>query len=75
MASASALTGFAPARSQSPLPLLKRLINAMVASRIDAVERELRLHEPSLRALAEGRGQSYPIRLDRTALLPFTPSS
>ena len=50
---------------------VKRLINALVASSIDAVRRELRLYEPRLRAAAEARGETFSVRFDRAELLPF----
>lgn len=48
----------------------KRLVNAIAASRIDPVERELRRHEPRLGA---GRGEAFTMRFDRAELLPFHP--
>lgn len=71
MASAFALTASDRPGSNSFSRFLKRLVNALAASRIDAVRRELSLHEPRLRAAAEARGETFSLRFDKTELLPF----
>ncbi len=71
MASAFALTASDRSEARPISRFFKRLANAIVASRIDAVERELRRLEPRLRAAAEARGETFAIRLDRAELLPF----
>lgn len=70
---ASALVLPASDRSEAPSlsRFLKRVVNALALSRINAVERELRLHEPRLRKAAEARGESFSFHFDRAALLPF----
>lgn len=71
MASAFALTASDRPESKPLSRLLKRLVNALAASRIDAVRRELSLHEPRLRAAAEARGETFSLRFDKAELLPF----
>lgn len=71
MASAFALTASDRSEYKPLNRFVKRLVNGLAASRIDAVRRELRLHEPRLRAAAEARGETFSIRFDATELLPF----
>ena len=73
MASAFALTASDRPEYKPLNRFVKRLVNALVASRVDAVRRELRLHEPRLRRAAEARGETFSIRLDTAELLPFKP--
>jgi hypothetical protein len=71
MASALALTASVRSEPKSFTRFLKRLVNALAASRIDAVRRELSFHEPRLRAAAEARGETFSLRFDKAELLPF----
>jgi len=71
MASAFALTASDRPEPKSFSRFFKRLLNALAASRIEAVKRELRCHEPRLRAAAEARGESFSLRFDSAELLPF----
>jgi hypothetical protein len=71
MASALAIPASQRSEYKPFVHFFKRLINALAASRIDAVRREMRFHEPRLRAAAEARGETFSIRFDKAELLPF----
>jgi hypothetical protein len=49
----------------------KRLVNALVASRVDAAERVLRRHRGFLHETALIAGEYRAIGLDKADLLPF----
>lgn len=65
--------GFAaPARRNIRLPtFVKRLINAIVASRVEAARAELRRHDLLIRETALTHGEYRKIGLDKAELLPF----
>jgi hypothetical protein len=62
----------AAGRRKPRLALWKRFINAIVAPRIDAAERELRRHEALWRETALLHGEFRRHRLNKAELLPFT---
>jgi len=54
------------------LAIFRRVVNAIVASRVDAAERELRRRALPIRETELVYGEYRRIGLDRADLLPFT---
>lgn len=64
---------FVPAvKRTSPLAnAARRFVNAIVSSRVDAAERELRRHSALIHETALVHGEFRTISLDKADLLPF----
>lgn len=73
MAYTASLPAFADApRGKSAVPAFaRRVINAIVASRVEAARAELRRHDFLLRETALTHGEYRAIGLDKADLLPF----